>query len=134
MTSGYTPELGQAAFGNPTGEYEVSDVGAAVIAALLDEVRRVYWNRAQAEIDFRDEAAAEMWNAYGSGIEWHAYWWGDDDVPEAARPNLLFRNVAVRWYKWPGRGESVDREMDAGDWAEWLTAGLAAARSADERE
>lgn len=129
--SHYTPELGQFAFRNPTGEYEVSDIGEAAIASLLDEIRRVYWNHTGRRIDYQDESCAETWNGLGSGIEWHAYWWGGDDTPEAERSNLTFGGVEIRWYKYPGRGESVDREMAPDDWASWLTATLKAARAVD---
>ena len=74
---------------------------------------------------------AELWNDLASGIEWHAYWWGQDDDPEAARANLIFDGLNVRWYKYPGRGESVDRPMPPDAWAEWLSKALAAARLAD---
>ena len=127
----FQPELGQAAFGAPWVEYDVSDIGSACIAALLDEIRRVFWNRAQRQVEFRSEDDAETWNAYGSAIEWHAYWWGNEDADEARRPNLIFDGVAVHWYKWPGRGDSVDREMLPDDWARWLTGALAAVRTAD---
>jgi len=129
----YQPEMGQFAFGMPWAEFEVSDLGSACIASLLDEVRRVFWNRNGREVSFRDEGDAEVWNAYGSGIEWHAYWWGDEEAEEAARPNLTFAGLNIRWYKWPGRGESVEREMTPDDWSEWLTGALAAARTADTR-
>lgn len=133
MSERYTPELGQWAFGAPTGEYAVSSLGSAAIAALLDEMRRVFWNRQGQEIDYRSEADAETWNAYGTDIEWHAYWWGDEDSAEASRPNLTFSEIEIRWYKWPGRGESVSHAMLPQEWHEWLDRALEAARKADVR-
>ena len=131
MTQWYVPELGHAAFGNPTGEFAVSAIGSAAVSALLAEVSRVAWNREQGEIGFDNEGDAEAWNAYGTGVEWHAYWWGGEETLEAERPNLSFAGVGVRWYKHPGRGESVDREMSPDAWSEWLDAALEAVRSAD---
>lgn len=131
MSERYTPELGQWAFGAPTGDYAVSNLGSAAIAHLLSEMERVFWNRTGREISYRDEGDAGVWNTFGSGIEWHAYWWGEDDAPEAHRPNLLFSGVAIRWYKWPGRGESVDRAMLPAEWEAWLDRALQAARTAD---
>ena len=131
MAQGYVPELGQMVFGNPTGEFAVSAIGSAAVSALLDEVGRVFWNREQREISLYDAGDAEAWNAYGTGLEWHPYWWGDEESPEAGRPNLSFGLVGVRWYKHPGRGESVDCEMSPDAWSGWLEAALEAVRSAD---
>ncbi len=38
------PELGQALFGNPTGQYDCSDFVEALVASLFEEIDRVYWN------------------------------------------------------------------------------------------
>ena len=131
MAQGYVPELGQMVFGNPTGDFSVSAIGSAAVSSLLDDVSRVFWNRGQREVSFSNEGDAEEWNAYGSGLEWHAYWWGGEEAAEAGRPNLVFDGVEVRWYKHPGRGESVDREMSPDAWSEWLEAAIEAVRSVD---
>jgi hypothetical protein len=48
----------------------------------------------------------------------HRYWWGDEDAPEAARPNFRHppSGIEVRWYKYIGRGMSADRGQPD-DWA-----------------
>jgi hypothetical protein len=127
----YVPELGQAAFGNPWSEFDVDDLGSACIAHVLNEIDRVFWNRCQRAVSFDNEGDAEEWNACGSGVEWHAYWWGDEESAEAHRPNLSTGKTEVRWYKHPGRGESVNREMSSEDWREWLNEAMRRLRKAD---
>ncbi len=130
----YQPEIGQAAFGAPWSEHEISPIGEAAISAVLAEIERVHWNHYQRECLFRSEEDSEDWNRLGSGIEWHAYWWGDDDAPEVERPNLTFGGLAIRWYKYPGRGQSADADLVPEAWSDWLIAALTAVRVADRRD
>lgn len=117
-------ELGQAIFGNPTGDYEISDLGKACLHAVLDEIGRVFWNREQREWNCSDDPRIP-------GIEFRPYYWGDDEQ-EAALPNLSFAGVEIRWYKHPGRGTTANQAMSPNDWAAWLTSALAAVEAADE--
>lgn len=109
------PEIGQMLFGAPTGDYGMPEYADALVHGLLSEIERVYWNLNQKE-----------WDRYADpglpGVEYHSYWWGDEDAPEAERPNLSFGDgVEVRWYKYPGRGSTVNKKMSAADWCEWFT-------------
>lgn len=61
-------------------------------------------------------------------MSYRAYWWGDEDAPDGALSNLAIDgdDVEVRWYKYPGRGMSVNRPMTPADWIAWhdLAVGL----------
>lgn len=133
MSRAYVPELGQFAFGNPTGEYEIQEIGEAAIGHLLDEIERVYWNVYGKTISFDNEGDAEDWNGLGSGIEWHAYWWGGDDTEEALRPNLSTGLTRIRWYKHPGRGMSIEQAKTPDEWSAWLDSALRRVRATEAR-
>lgn len=128
--SQYSPELGQAAFGAPWGEFEISEIGEAGIHYLLREMERVFWNRYQREMS-TNGGDSEDWNALRSGVEFHEYWWGDGEAPEVARPNLSFDGLNIRWYKHPGRGMTVEREITPDQWSDWLNRALQAVRFVD---
>ena len=120
---GYVPELGQAAFGCPTGEYDLPEYACACLDYLRKEMDRVWWNVHQEE---REEYEA---HSFGE-LEWRPYYWGDDE-DEAVKPNLAFAGVEIRWYKHPGRGLSCNVDWDANEWAMWMERALSAIRSHD---
>lgn len=122
MSDRYQPELGQAAFGCPWGAYETGELGDACIAYVCREISRVYWNINQEEWDGRSDPEI-------AGLTWRPYWWGDEEDPEATKPNLEHGDVAIRWYKYPGRGQSVSKQMSADDWKSWLEGTLATVRA-----
>ena len=47
----YEPEVGQAVFGNPSGEYDCPEFVDALLEHICAEIRRVYWNIHQDEWD-----------------------------------------------------------------------------------
>ena len=122
------PELGQMLFGNPTGSYGMPEYADALVRALLHEISRVYWNRNQKSWDDHADPAI-------CGVEFRPYWWGDDEAPEATKPNLKFDHSEqeVRWYKRPGRGTSCTIEWGPLAWTEWFGAALKTIRAADVR-
>lgn len=109
----YEPEVGQAIFGSPTGKYAVPDYAESLVFGVLREFDRVYWNIHQKA---HEDTTADL-----GGVSYRAYWWGDQDAPGAALPNLAIDgdDVEVRWYKYPGRGMSVNRSMTPSDWIKW---------------
>ena len=119
------PELGQMIFGCPTGSFELDDHADALLMAILREVGRVYWNKNQAEWHYAHTGIP--------GLETRPYYWGDDDK-EAAKPNLKYKNVEVRWYKYPGRSMSVNKNMTVDQWAAWFYAVLAAVRKFEKKQ
>jgi len=70
MNKIYEPELGQAVFGNPSGEYKCPEFVDALLNYLCQEISRVYWNVNQKEWD-------EYENPRIPNIEYRPYYWGD---------------------------------------------------------
>lgn len=125
----YEPTIAQFVHGNPTGEFAVPDYVRALIAAVLDEMSTKVWNRDQ-----------EEWSGTGvsgdqdpgiPGIAFAPYYWGNDPAL-AARPNLAFGGVEIRWYKFFGRGMSCTVEMDPAGWVDWFDRCVATVRAAPE--
>ena len=108
------PELGQILFGNPTGEYAAPEAGDALVEGILSEIERVFWNLRQREWDRYEDPTIP-------GVEFRPYYWGDDEA-EAEKPNLAFGGVEIRWYKYPGRGSSCNRDLTPAEWFAWFHA------------
>lgn len=127
----FVPELGQAAFGNPAGEYDLPDIGDACVMYLLDEFNRVASNAGLCDMgSIREMPHMEIADV---GMCHRPYYWhfGDDDEPDAVKPNLSFGGVEIRWYKYPGRSMSCNMEMTPDQWASWLHKALKALRDYD---
>jgi len=108
------PELGQIAFGNPTGDYGTEEWQDALIEYLIEEIKRVYWNKNQKElVDFDDCNLKE--------IEIRDYDWGEDEK-EKTKPNLKFNfsPQEIRCYKYFGRGQSCSLKWKANEWIDWF--------------
>jgi len=110
--SEYEPELGQFAFGNPTGRYNCPEWVEALFFYIKEEMERVYWNVKQEQWDGNADPGIPL-------IEWRPYYWGDDET-EAEKPNFRFSTVEFRWYKNPGRGMSLNCELSHDEWIEWF--------------
>lgn len=116
-------ELGQIAFGNPTGEYETPEHAEALIEYLFSEIDRVYWNREQ-------EEWGRNYDPRIPGIVFRPYHWGDDE--EASKPNFESFNQEIRWYKYPGRGVTHSKEMSEEEWIEWFYKTLEVIRESEK--
>lgn len=123
MGEKYVPEIGQAVLGNEWGEYELPTHADLMWSGVMEEIYRVYWNRNQEQWDGRYDPEIP-------GVTWRAYCW-DDESPEADKPNLEFKDVHICWYKYPGRGMSVNKEMSAEEWCQWMSDLFAVIRAAD---
>lgn len=106
----YRPELGQALFGQPTGEFEMPEWVQSMFDGIYNEVERVYWNTRQSE--FHDYESADF-----GKVHFRPYSWGDED----AGPNFWHDDnpQRVRWYKHPGRGMSCEVLYDVNAWIDW---------------
>lgn len=138
MSERYMPELGQAFFGAPTGEFEMPAIGESAVRHVLDEMRRVYGNRHQEAQDFGDnDGFALPEGALGPEISYRSYVWcmcdGEDPKCDCHLPNLTFGGVEVRWYKYFGRGMSCNRDMTPNEWDVWLNEAMEHLRSLDVR-
>ena len=116
------PELGQLLHGNMIGEFNISNIGEAAVMWALRDCERVFWNANQRSLE--DFCGWDSGDALGE-MKTRRYWWGDENTPEAALPNMEFNGVHIRWYKYPGRGMSCNLDMTPDQWAQWLDAALA---------
>lgn len=112
MGKQYQPELGQAIFGAPTGEFESPEFVEAFVDYILWRIDLVFWNREQRQWDkFEDPKIP--------GLEYRSYYWGDDES-EMEKANMKWREVELRWYKYPGRGQTVNVDWTPNQWVEWF--------------
>lgn len=105
----YTPELGQAVFGNKFQQYEMPEYAIALFFYVRNEIKRIYWNINQKEWD---EASSPGF----ADIEWRPYWWGDEDDKESHLPNFKYGRLEIHWYKHPGRGMSCNQNIEGMGW------------------
>lgn len=103
----YVPEIGQAMFGCETFPFDLED----------QFPQASNWIRAICELlptpEGRPCGDADYEDTY---LEVHPYWCGDEDAPEASRPNFRFGTIGVRWYKHAGRGMSTNTAQSAMLW------------------
>ena len=116
-------ELGQAIYGNPTGEHPCPRWVDALVAEIIDDIDRVFWNKNQREWNQCEDPRIP-------GVEFRPYFWGDDDA-EAAKPNLKHGAIEVRWYKHPGRGTSLNVAATPEVIIPWFDSAIAAIDAAD---
>ena len=119
-------------------QYEADDFIEAIFDKVLEEIRRVHWNvyQHQWEPTWHGDKVEDP---HIPGIEFVRYYDGcpceDDDEhkPECrhAKPNFKHEDVEFRWYKWPGRGMSTNKDWTAQEWRDWLTRCLATVRAFD---
>lgn len=102
----YEPELGQAVFGQPWREYEASNLLIAALESIREELDRVMGNI------FQKEYLSPFGNTgnyfYCPTFEVEAYSWNEDYKQEY---NFKWKNIEVSWYKYLGRGTSVNRKV-----------------------
>lgn len=103
----YEPELGQALFGQPHQNYaadELCEACMAVVGALLEAKLNLHPME-----NSGDKFDCDVFSA-------HAYSWGDDEQPW----NFKWRNFRVSWYKYLGRGMTMNMPLSADMAAEML--------------
>lgn len=108
-------------------EYECDDFIEALFMAILDEMKRVHWNVFQ-------HSWKPSWHGDSiedpeiPGISFVRYYDGCpcEDEPEHrpecrhAKPNFQHEDVQFRWYKYPGRGMSTNKNWTSDEWRAWL--------------
>jgi hypothetical protein len=135
--SEYEPELGQALWGCPTSEFDCPEFIEAGLRHLSNEIERVEWNRTQEEFDSPMDNTGASYKALG--FELHAYYWGDcecgagEDYNHAPScrtmwPNFRCGDFEVRWYKYLGRGMSMNQDVDANTFFKIIDRCLASVR------
>lgn len=117
--------------------YDAPEYVSALLAHLLDEYTRVYWNVFQEECPLTSGAGL-----YGPGrndgsvlhvpgLVARSYWWGDEQDARALEANWEFGGAAFTWYKHPGRGLETNVNWDPEQWVTWFDACVAAIQVAD---
>ena len=98
----YEPEMGQAVFGNPMGEFDFDSMENSGI--VEDMLRIISWY-ATGDSSYSDEFKNDV-------FELRSYYWGEDDEIEAL-PNFKHykTGLEIRWYKYIGRGMSVNKHV-----------------------
>jgi hypothetical protein len=119
----YEPTIAQALHGNPWSDYELMEPAQALFSYILDEIYRVYHNVTQKKWDQYDDPAIP-------GITWRPYHWGEDEY-EASLPNFTFEDVEIRFYKYPLRGTTTNKDWSVVEWSAWFERCLATIRAVD---
>lgn len=134
MSQPYNPlehSIVQAITGSRHETYEASDFQIALLYDIARTIKRVHMNRYQSTWDRWSD------DPHIPGIEWRSFRYGDEcECPEAQdgsgdgpnhledcraiKPNFEFDGVCFSWYKYPGRGTSVNVRMEAAQWVDWF--------------
>lgn len=113
--------------------YDVPLIGGAVVACILREMERVYWNTNQksqafgANDGFRYHFGDKM---YYSSYNWNEYY-EDGPLPDNEVVNLAFGKVRIYWYKYFPRGLESNLEMTTQEWSDWLEEAISYLQSQD---
>jgi hypothetical protein len=131
-SEGYSPELGQAVFGQPWQAFPVPDILDAALEAIRHEVQRVLWNLRQHEIDpFGNSAGSFRCPTFTVC----AYSW-NDGIAQPYNFKHPASGLLVSWYKYMGRGMSANMDVSPDLAARILThclRGMKAVESGEHR-
>lgn len=121
----YEPELGQMFFGCPASKFACPEFIEAGLNHLASEIERVEGNIRQQE--YSAPTGNNGGEYHTEAFQMRAYYWGYCDCGAAEDseqhaescalqlPNFKCGDFEVRWYKWCGRGMSMNREIDANE-------------------
>lgn len=115
-------------FGNPTGEFACPEFVEAGINHLAGEIGRVKWNQDKETFDLPTGNNGTEYKT--EAFEMRSYCW-DEDSPQAELPNFKCGDLEVRWYKYCGRGMSMNRAIDANEFFALIDGCLASVRALD---
>ena len=105
MSDYYEPELGQAVFGQPYKEYGVSQ---KLRDALSSIDKHLCLKMERLDKNFESPFANSGNKFYCDTFEVESYSW-DDEVDQPW--NFKWRDIEVSWYKYFGRGMSVNKNV-----------------------
>ena len=111
----YTPELGQATFGQKYKQYHVEEILEAALLMISREWDKIMWNINQKETPSPFENTATTWKCDIFEVE--AYSW-DEDYNQPY--NFKYKDIEISWYKYFGRGMSVNRQVKYSEIQEML--------------
>lgn len=96
----YTPEIGQACFGQPWKEYAVSNLLRAVLMEIAHELDLIMNNNL--EEDDYNSPFCNTGSSYANDVsQVQAYSWDDS---EKQIWNFKWKDVKISWYKHARRG------------------------------
>lgn len=130
MAEEYNPlqhSVVQAFMGGVWCHYACDDFIEALFDKVLDEIKRVHWNVYQHQWG-PSWHYDQIEDPYIPGILFTRYYDGCEceDEPRHApecrhvRPNFQHEDVQFRWYKYPGRGMSTNKDWTPEEWRAWL--------------
>ena len=101
----YVPELGQMVYGQPWKQYDCPEWMIAYLEYIEKEMERVMWNINQKEYNSPFRNTGEQFK--NDTFEANAYSWSDEEQPY----NFKWKDVEISWYKYLGRGTTVNQEI-----------------------
>lgn len=98
----YAPEIGQAVFGNPWSEYDFESIEDYEIIEYMLRIISYFATGQESYSDYFENDIFAL----------RPYYWGDDEE-EMRKPNFFHKKsgLEIRWYKYIGRGMSVNRKI-----------------------
>jgi len=111
----YEPELGQAVFGQPYKEYEAPHYVEAALTLISEELERVGHNVLQENFVNPFSNTGASFTVIPKMLV-HAYSWNDEEQPF----NFKWRDLEISWYKYLGRGMSMNRQTTPQEIAEMI--------------
>lgn len=125
----FEPELGQFVFGQPYKQYEASELLEAALCHIKDEPDRVMGNVKQEEYSNPFDNTGNSFVC--ETFEVHAYDWNFDEEREPQKFNFKYKDIEISWYKYLGRGMSVNREISNNEISDMLDDCIRAVRKLD---
>lgn len=123
----YSPEVGQALFGQPWQPLECPVWVIAFLDKISSELDRVMWNKNQEEYN---SPFSNGGNSFKNDVfEVNAYSWGDEIQPY----NFKWKDVEISWYKHSWRGTTINHELDPHKGIEMMNECIASIEEMDIR-
>jgi len=124
MTEYFEPEMGQAIFGQPYQELGCPEYIIALLQYLEYEMELCEC------FDDGDSPFRNTGNRYANEVfQVEAYCW-DEEVQQPW--NFKYQNIEISWYKWLGRGTSINRKITPEEAIEMFEVCLRSIREDDE--
>lgn len=101
----YEPELGQLCSRRPWRKYAASDLLQTALECLSMTYGVLFPDRPN---PFQNTGAVLH---ISSRFSVQAYVWDEDEEESESPPNFCWRDLEISWYKWCGRGVSVNRSV-----------------------
>jgi len=127
--SDYQPELGQMLFGQPPQQFECPEILEAALAFIRNDLSRVMWNLRQKDEPCPFGNSAASWRCEVFCVA--SYSWGDEGQPWNFKHYPT--SIEVSWYKYLGRGMSVNREVTPDEVSGLLRSCMSALKAVDAR-